>query len=55
MLKTEHCDLDIVIQQLTDSIPVDFFLRLNHLKKRKVFLKGSVAKLEGRLLPDIIA
>lgn len=54
MLKTEHRDLDIIIQQLTESIPVDF-LRLNRLKKRKLFLKDAIAKLEGMLLPDIIA
>ena len=48
MLKTEHRDLDIIIQQLTDSIPVDF-LRLNRLKKRKLFLKDAIAKLEGML------
>lgn len=54
MLKTEHRDLDVVIEQLTHSFPVDF-LRLNRLKKRKLFLKDAIAKLEGMLLPDIIA
>lgn len=54
MLKTEHRDLDIVIHQLVDSAPVDF-LRLNRLKKRKLFLKDAIAKLESMLLPDIIA
>jgi hypothetical protein len=53
-LKTEHRDLDIVIQQLTDAVPVDF-LRLNRLKKRKLFLKDSISKIESMLLPDIIA
>lgn len=53
-LKTEHRDLDIVIQQLTDSTPVDF-LRLQRLKKRKLFLKDSISKIESMLLPDIIA
>ncbi len=53
-LKTEHHDLDVVIQQLADSVPVDF-LRLQRLKKRKLFLKDSIAKLESMLLPDIIA
>lgn len=54
MLTTEHRDLDVVIQQLSESIPVDF-LRLNRLKKRKLFLKDAIAKLESMLLPDIIA
>jgi len=53
-LRTEHRDLDIIIQQLTDSVPVDF-LRLQRLKKRKLFLKDSISKLESMLLPDIIA
>ena len=53
-LKVEHRDLDVVIQQLSDSAPVDF-LRLQRLKKRKLFLKDSISKLERMLLPDIIA
>lgn len=53
-LKTEHRDLDIVLQQLASAVPVDF-LRLQRLKKRKLFLKDSISKLESMLLPDIIA
>jgi len=53
-LKTEHRDLDIIIQQLNDATPVDF-LRLQRLKKRKLFLKDSISKLESMMLPDIIA
>ena len=53
-LKTEHRDLDIVIQQLADSVPIDF-LRLQRLKKRKLFLKDSISKIESMMLPDIIA
>lgn len=53
-LKTEHRDLDVVLQQLADAIPVDF-LRLQRLKKRKLFLKDSIIKIESMLLPDIIA
>lgn len=53
-LKTEHRDLDVVIQQLTDSVPVDF-LRLQRLKKRKLFLKDSILKIESMMVPDIIA
>ncbi|MBI1214199.1 MAG: DUF465 domain-containing protein [Alphaproteobacteria bacterium] len=53
-LRTEHRDLDIIIQQLTDAVPVDF-LRLQRLKKRKLFLKDSISKIESMLLPDIIA
>lgn len=53
-LRTEHRDLDIVLQQLSSAVPVDF-LRLQRLKKRKLFLKDSISKLESMLLPDIIA
>lgn len=53
-LKTEHRDLDIILQQLGEAVPVDF-LRLQRLKKRKLFLKDSISKIESMLLPDIIA
>lgn len=53
-LRTEHRDLDVVIQQISESVPVDF-IRLQRLKKRKLFLKDSISKLESMLLPDIIA
>lgn len=53
-LKTEHHDLDVVIQQLSEATPIDF-LRLQRMKKRKLFLKDSISKIESMLLPDIIA
>lgn len=53
-LKSEHRDLDIVIQQMLEAVPVDF-LRLQRLKKRKLLLKDSILKVESMLLPDIIA
>ena len=53
-LKTEHRDLDIVIEQLARGTPVDI-MRLQRLKKRKLFLKDSISKIESMLVPDIIA
>lgn len=53
-LRTEHQDLDIVIQQMAETVPVDF-LCLQRLKKRKLFLKDSISKIESMMLPDIIA
>lgn len=53
-LRTEHRDLDIIIDQLGDVVPVDF-LRMQRLKKRKLFIKDQISKLESMLLPDIIA
>jgi len=53
-LKIEHRDLDVVIDQLIQSPPVDF-LRLQRLKKRKLVLKDQIIKIESMLVPDIIA
>lgn len=53
-LKTEHRDLDAVINQLSSAQPVDLF-QLQRLKKRKLALKDMINKLESGLLPDIIA
>lgn len=53
-LKTEHRDLDVVLQQLAEASPIDF-LRLQRMKKRKLFLKDSISKIESMMLPDIIA
>jgi hypothetical protein len=53
-LKSEHRDLDDVINRLADQPPYDQ-LTLQRLKKRKLMLKDMIAKLESRLLPDIIA
>ncbi len=53
-LQTEHRDLDDVIERLIESPPFDQ-LQLQRLKKRKLILKDQIAKLEGILLPDIIA
>ena len=53
-LKSEHRDLDDVIARLSDHAPFDQ-LQLQRLKKRKLSLKDEIAKIESRLLPDIIA
>ncbi|HUZ73159.1 MAG TPA: DUF465 domain-containing protein [Stellaceae bacterium] len=53
-LKSEHRDLDEAIAHLSVEVPADH-LHLQRLKKRKLALKDLVAKLETKLLPDIIA
>jgi hypothetical protein len=53
-LKTEHRDLDDVIDRLAHHAPHDQ-LKLQRLKKRKLVLKDLIAKVESHLLPDIIA
>jgi hypothetical protein len=53
-LRIEHRDLDEVIARLSEKGPFDQ-LQLQRLKKRKLVLKDLIAKLESKLLPDIIA
>jgi hypothetical protein len=53
-LKSEHQDLDDVIDRLTHTQPVDF-LQVQRLKKRKLVIKDMIQKIESGLLPDIIA
>ena len=53
-LRSEHRDLDDVIQRLSETSPFNQ-LQIQRLKKRKLALKDQMAKLESKLLPDIIA
>lgn len=53
-LKTEHRDLDDAIDVLRESAATDQ-LQVARLKKRKLRLKDEIARIEDRLLPDIIA
>jgi hypothetical protein len=53
-LRTEHRDLDEVIQRLAETSPFNQ-LQIQRLKKRKLALKDQIIKLESKLLPDIIA
>ena len=53
-LKSEHRDLDEVIDRLLDKPPFDQ-LQLQRLKKRKLGLKDQILRLESQLIPDIIA
>ena len=53
-LKQEHRDLDSAINALGESGRADA-LQLKRLKKKKLFLKDEIARIEDQLLPDIIA
>ena len=53
-LETEHHDLDDVIARLVED-PSQDQLQLRRLKKRKLLLKDTIARLRARLIPDIIA
>lgn len=53
-LRVEHRDLDAAIEQLATSIGRDE-LQLTRLKKRKLLLKDTIARLESKLIPDLDA
>ena len=53
-LRTEHRDLDDIIQRLSADTAVNQ-LQIGRLKKRKLFLKDQISRLENALVPDIIA
>ena len=53
-LKSEHRDLDDAIARLSENTALNQ-MQLQRLKKRKLALKDLIIKLEGKLLPDIIA
>ncbi len=53
-LRSEHRDLDEVIQRMSETAPFNQ-LQIQRLKKRKLLLKDQIIKLESKLLPDIIA
>ena len=53
-LRSEHRDLDDVIQRLAETSPFNQ-LQIQRLKKRKLALKDQIIRLESKLLPDIIA
>lgn len=53
-LTQEHRDLDNAIAALVEAGGYDQ-LQVQRLKKRKLQLKDTIAKLEDQLYPDIIA
>ena len=53
-LRIEHRDLDDVIQYLIETGHQDH-MKVQRLKKRKLRLKDSIAKLESELIPDLDA
>lgn len=53
-LKAEHRLLDEDIRRLEEGGPFNP-IEMQRLKRRKLALKDLLARLESRLLPDIIA
>lgn len=54
LLREEHRDLDAAIEALFAQGPADQ-LRTQRLKKRKLWLKDEITRIEDQLIPDIIA
>ena len=52
-MRSEHRDLDTVIARFSTERTDQ--LQVQRLKKRKLKLKDEIARLESRLVPDIIA
>ena len=50
-LRVEHRDLDATIDRLVCDIQADE-LAVKRLKKRKLWLKDCIAKLESAMIPD---
>lgn len=53
-LKTEHTDLDSIIDQLIADPPYNE-LQVQRLKKRKLWLKDEINRIENLIIPDILA
>ncbi|MEO7068666.1 MAG: DUF465 domain-containing protein [Rhodanobacter sp.] len=53
-LRLEHRDLDAAVRHLSTALGRDE-LQLTRLKKRKLLLKDSIARLESKLIPDLDA
>jgi hypothetical protein len=53
-LETEHRDLDDAIKSMEDGVYVDQ-IQLKRLKKKKLQLKDTIAKLRSSLIPDVPA
>lgn len=54
VLQLEHADLDASIDAL-GQMPVPDQLMIARLKRKKLTLRDEIAKVEDRILPDIIA
>ena len=51
-LKQEHRNLDISIQEMTEQVQANQ-LEIGRMKRQKLKLKDSIAKLESNLIPNL--
>jgi len=54
-LRVEHRTLDLEIDQLMGKTPYVDQLMVQRLKKRKLWLKDIIVKLESQRIPDLDA
>ena len=54
LLLLEHADLSASIEALS-HMPIPDQLMIARLKRKKLTLKDEIARVENRILPDIIA
>jgi hypothetical protein len=54
LLQQEHRDLDSAIAALVEKSSSDQ-IQIQRLKKRKLWLKDEIARLDDLIIPDIIA
>lgn len=52
--RTEHRDLDMAIEALAAQAVPDQLL-LVRMKRRKLRLRDEISRIEGQLIPDLIA
>ncbi len=53
-LSVEHRDLDIAIATLQEQAFIDP-MQMRRMKKRKLFIKDMISKLESMMIPDMPA
>lgn len=53
-LMLEHRDLDEIVDRLIAAGDIEE-LKIKRLKKRKLQIKDEIARLEDKLIPDILA
>lgn len=53
-LRLEHHDLNTAIDRLSTTAG-SHQLQLTRMKKRKLWLKDAIARMESRLIPDLDA
>ncbi len=53
-LRIEHRDLDEIIHRLQMDLRCDE-VQMKRLKRRKLFLKDQITRLESELIPDLNA